>query len=634
MHKKLVIGISSDNQELQSFYNSFKVDNKYPLKPILIMGILLTNAESSTKARLIFEVLDENNEKVLSKSHLFKLAGIIIDSAVEKTNMLVSNLKIRKEDIAKFIQKLRLAKIRSQNEMLKIFMGGDSSQDFIKLNDFVDNLTVPGASSLMNLQGVRKFIMKQEITSEKFSMLSGLRRSTDKSRDGSVLLNKPSFDAERISIFTDEFADTIHKHEDVIDIVQLNERFVVKNSPGMENSQADDERIKNREKNECLKTFPIEEMKENIDAHDNCKIDKENEPVFNQKLKIVEDNKEVGVDKEENKENLGILEEKSIKINEENKEVLEISEETVKIQEENKENHELNEETVKIQDKSNEKQELGEGIVEIHDEKIEMPEPTKEIVEIQEEKKENLELFEENKIESNEVKAKIPDENKKIASSQEENIESSEKNQEKPEIKEKPLPIIKENVDVLNQEENLEINEVHNKSVDENKVKVEVPEKTFINEENKKKGVESVLINENDKKEDINDKKTEIKEEIKENGEKQDIKEKITENQEKKGEIQEKNNENTPSKEINKENIDQNTIPSESFEQNNTISSEPLENPEFSKSPSEPVKNPTEDEEIQEKSESPLTKSSEESKSSKNSEKKRSKKRSKPQIKK
>ena len=125
----------------------------------------------------------------MNKGALQQLANYIIDLAVEKTNSLVLENdpnEVRKEDLASFLQKLRAVKNKGKQEMLKTFMGGDTNQQSISIDKFIEHLLTPTTSQLLTLQGIRKFLKKQEITAGKFAALTGLKKPAQPAKEADV----------------------------------------------------------------------------------------------------------------------------------------------------------------------------------------------------------------------------------------------------------------------------------------------------------------------------------------------------------------------------------------------------------------------------------------------------------------
>lgn len=176
----LAIYNESTPKAIQDFYTSLKSENKYSLRDLLVLGIYLSRGDPQDKVRLIFEAYDSNNDKILNKTHLQQLASFLIDLAVEKTYGLIPEKegeKVSQENLNKFLQRLRGAKNKGKTELLKVFMGGDITQDSVNMEKFIENLTTPSTITLLALAGIREFLKKQEITSSKFAALTSLKKN-------------------------------------------------------------------------------------------------------------------------------------------------------------------------------------------------------------------------------------------------------------------------------------------------------------------------------------------------------------------------------------------------------------------------------------------------------------------------
>ena len=178
---KLKISIYSEPvpPEIQGLYDSLKLDNSYSLKDLLVIGVYFSSGTSQDKARLLFEAYDESDDKILNKGELQKLAGFIVELAVEKTSKLVVEEdpnKFSKDNLARFLQDLRAVKNKGKQELLKVFMGGDLALQSVSIDKFVENLTTPSTLQLLTMQGIRKFLKKQKVTQQKFAGLTGLKK--------------------------------------------------------------------------------------------------------------------------------------------------------------------------------------------------------------------------------------------------------------------------------------------------------------------------------------------------------------------------------------------------------------------------------------------------------------------------
>ena len=78
------------SKEIDCFYQQFKEEEGYKLESLLILGILLGSGTGETKARLIFEVFDKDDNKELHNIVLTRMINLIADLVTEKIQILVS----------------------------------------------------------------------------------------------------------------------------------------------------------------------------------------------------------------------------------------------------------------------------------------------------------------------------------------------------------------------------------------------------------------------------------------------------------------------------------------------------------------------------------------------------------------
>ena len=226
IHKRLSTAISLPlpPQQVLDFYKNLQTDNKFFLREILVLGIILTGSDSQIKAKLIFEAFDENNEKILYKYDLSSLCSFLVELSVEKTYILISDPRVNKDEIGKFIQKLRDGKKKAKDELLKVCLGGNLEVESIKINKFIEILSIPSNSQLMTLQGIRKLVLRQESTDGKFSaFLRGRPRGLQNNYKIEESAQEKEIRVEKEnSIIVSQFSDkTQIRYQEKSDIVSL-----------------------------------------------------------------------------------------------------------------------------------------------------------------------------------------------------------------------------------------------------------------------------------------------------------------------------------------------------------------------------------------------------------------------------
>ncbi|OMJ80052.1 hypothetical protein SteCoe_19781 [Stentor coeruleus] len=220
IHKNLNLALSTKypDPKLIAFYSSFKIKAKYPLKEVLLLAIILSQDQKNRKLELIFEIFDEENEKRLSQAKVKELCLLLIDFALEKMSLLVDYNKITRDSIVVYIQKLRMLKSFAINELVGMILG---DAEYITLNEFVENLRKPSASSIMTLHGIRSYLKKQEILSDRFKNTSTSRRQLVRQQS---LIEEDN--EESSSIIVERFHDKLSaKKGKSSDIIRLDSKL-------------------------------------------------------------------------------------------------------------------------------------------------------------------------------------------------------------------------------------------------------------------------------------------------------------------------------------------------------------------------------------------------------------------------
>lgn len=220
IHKKLRLAISSKhpNPNLIAFYASFKIKAKYPLKEVLLLAIILSQDQSNRKLELIFEIFDEENEKRLSQDKVKDLCLLLIDFALEKMSLLVDYEKIAREAIVVYIQRLRMLKGFAIHDLVEMICG---NAEYITLNEFIGNLRKPSAMLILTLHGIRSYLKKQEILSDRCKSLSTSRRQLVRQQS---LIEEDN--EESTSIIVERFHDKLSaKKGKSSDIIRLDSKL-------------------------------------------------------------------------------------------------------------------------------------------------------------------------------------------------------------------------------------------------------------------------------------------------------------------------------------------------------------------------------------------------------------------------
>ncbi|OMJ91322.1 hypothetical protein SteCoe_6110 [Stentor coeruleus] len=157
------LGIKSKNYkhcpELEAFYNAFTNENQcISKKELLILGILLSSGQIRTKARLIFEIYDPENLKVIDRSCLEDLFEIIKEIAVIRLPMLVNNSTeplAGQRQIELYTRALNAKSQIAKNKFVKLFSDGKMK---ISLEEFKAKFDIFENALLLSTFGFRSFL--------------------------------------------------------------------------------------------------------------------------------------------------------------------------------------------------------------------------------------------------------------------------------------------------------------------------------------------------------------------------------------------------------------------------------------------------------------------------------------------
>lgn len=156
---KIPIDNTISNTNILIFYEKLITENNlYPLKDLLVIGILLSEGSALEKSRLLYEIYDENMSNSLDiidiKNNMFK--DIIYHSVYSLSN-LVSEEKIGVgllNKTKKYVEELKSISAVSANKVASLF---GVTQD-ISNDKFVDVFSKILEGSLTSSSGWRRFM--------------------------------------------------------------------------------------------------------------------------------------------------------------------------------------------------------------------------------------------------------------------------------------------------------------------------------------------------------------------------------------------------------------------------------------------------------------------------------------------
>ncbi|OMJ84529.1 hypothetical protein SteCoe_14336 [Stentor coeruleus] len=157
------LGIKSKNYrncpELEAFYDTFTNENQcINTKELLILGILLSLGQIRTKARLLFEIYDSENLKVIDQSCIEDLFEILKKITIVRLPMLVNNNNEPPENRRKielYARVLNAKSLRAKQQFIKLL---SDNKDKIPLEEFKVKFDVFENALLLSTFGFRSFL--------------------------------------------------------------------------------------------------------------------------------------------------------------------------------------------------------------------------------------------------------------------------------------------------------------------------------------------------------------------------------------------------------------------------------------------------------------------------------------------
>ena len=144
------------SKEIECFYQQFKEDKGYKLESMLVLGILLSSGSGETKARLIFEVFDKEDNKELNFFVLATMIDLISDSVSGKMKILVHVKKFNnliEEDCKVYLEKLVVGREKLKTKLLVGLLGRNNS---VSLERFIHRFRDAKKARLLSGVGFRR----------------------------------------------------------------------------------------------------------------------------------------------------------------------------------------------------------------------------------------------------------------------------------------------------------------------------------------------------------------------------------------------------------------------------------------------------------------------------------------------
>mmetsp|Transcript_19965 Transcript_19965/g.20010 ORF Transcript_19965/g.20010 Transcript_19965/m.20010 type:complete len:148 (+) Transcript_19965:267-710(+) len=134
------------------------------VKPLLILGIMLSSGTARRKARLIFELYDRSNTKVLPRTAIQEIIRVMLDLSLVHLPELVSN-KTRpcasEAKIKAYVQSLLASRQAAEQGMLEKFMGLENlGNETIEKDEFIKHFADEETARLTAPFAVRLFALR------------------------------------------------------------------------------------------------------------------------------------------------------------------------------------------------------------------------------------------------------------------------------------------------------------------------------------------------------------------------------------------------------------------------------------------------------------------------------------------
>lgn len=149
------------SQHINNYYDKYRTgENSFALNELLVLGILLSKGRPGEKAKLLFEVFDENGSGVLELSQIHDLLSVMVKVAIELNPQVVvkdgvNNVGV--QELTKYFEKLDKGKGLAIEMAEKEIMNKDGN---VKSSEFVKALT-GNMSYFVSPHGIRKYVKLQ-----------------------------------------------------------------------------------------------------------------------------------------------------------------------------------------------------------------------------------------------------------------------------------------------------------------------------------------------------------------------------------------------------------------------------------------------------------------------------------------
>jgi hypothetical protein len=158
--RKLNLGFNNPKtlgySHIQCFYETFRSDRGYKLQELLVLAIFLAKGNAETKAKLLFEAFDTNDDKELDKYTIGIMHDLMYKISTKRIHILFNKLETNQKtynDHVAYIKRLKFGREDFRESFLMSVVGDGEK---VSLNGFIDSFKLAKNEDILNSWGFRK----------------------------------------------------------------------------------------------------------------------------------------------------------------------------------------------------------------------------------------------------------------------------------------------------------------------------------------------------------------------------------------------------------------------------------------------------------------------------------------------
>ena len=144
---------------MENFYELLRKNEQFSVRDLLILGLLLSNGLARQKARLFFEIFDDESNDQLSKSELEAMIDDIARFSIRLLPKLVDNSTnppVSRMKVALYAKELDQIVPNAKENLISSILG---SQETIRTHEFANLFNNDENGQLLTPHGFRKFVL-------------------------------------------------------------------------------------------------------------------------------------------------------------------------------------------------------------------------------------------------------------------------------------------------------------------------------------------------------------------------------------------------------------------------------------------------------------------------------------------